>query len=73
MPKIELILLSDEWECEDCGTSFANGYVIKKDGVVVVERYPRAYCYDSDDYDGEQQLRDLCELFGCELEIRNDE
>lgn len=69
MAKIKIELRMDEHECDTCGCSVAYGYTIYKDGEVALHREPIAHCYGSESYDGTQQLIDLCEVMGHELEI----
>lgn len=61
--ELHVIRLRDTHDCETCGWSIADGYTIVKDGVPVLTRKPHAHCYDGDDYNDTDLLKDICELF----------
>ena len=46
MKKIEIERLFDDYECETCGSSYAEGGIVQIDGEQILERIPRAYCYN---------------------------
>lgn len=69
----KIIRLEDSSECEDCGTTYAWGYRIEKDGEIVIDKQPYAYCCGSDDYDSDQAYKDLLELCGIKFEEVFDE
>lgn len=46
----KIVYLNDWHNCEVCGSSYAEGYQIYKDGVLVVDKSPIADCYDSVEY-----------------------
>lgn len=43
--------LYDNHDCEICGSSYAEGYVIYNGGDEILRREPIASCYDSSSYD----------------------
>lgn len=45
--RIRIETMTDEHECEDCGTSYAEGGRVYIDDELVLERIPSAYCYDA--------------------------
>ena len=50
--KIEITWLSDSYECDDCGGSYAEGANVKIDGISYPELQfePVAYCYDAESF-----------------------
>lgn len=54
--------LSDHHDCETCGWSAEDGYQIYKDGVLVIDKQPSAYCFDSVGYPYEQAYYDIFQL-----------
>lgn len=59
--------LHDEYDCENCGPSYATGYKLEisdETGVVVMERVPIAHCYDGQDFDRQHLLEDIMDYFG---------
>lgn len=51
MSKIEIETLDDEHECETCGPSWAEGAIVKIDGVIALELEPAAHCFAGESYD----------------------
>ena len=64
--KIEYI--EDSYECDDCGTSFASGYKIYKNGELVINKTPVAVCYGGADYDIGEAPFDILKLEGIDVE-----
>ena len=48
--KIEIQTEEDVRECETCGSSWAEGGVVRVDGKEVLRREPIAYCYGTPTY-----------------------
>lgn len=46
MKKIEIETTSDDHDCETCGPTWAEGGIVRVDGVEVLHREPLAHCYD---------------------------
>lgn len=63
--------LYDDHDCETCGPSYAQGYVIKKGDVIVVDKTPSAHCFGGDDYTQDDPYKDILELEcpGIEVEV----
>lgn len=49
--KIEIQWLDDHYDCDDCGSSWAEGALVKFDGEIALNLAPHAHCYDSISYD----------------------
>lgn len=64
--KIEIEWLSDHYECETCGSSFADGARVYFDGKVVFEFVPSAYCFGSDTMTDYEVFFKVFELLGVE-------
>lgn len=69
MSHIKIEELEDSYHCEDCGTSYATGYRVYKDGKVIVERLPVAHCYDGDSFEMSHCLEDVLEALGHTVEM----
>ena len=66
--------LYDEHDCDTCGYSYAEGYKIYKDDVLVIDKSPSAYCYSSVDHPQSEAAFDILKLERIEVEvITNDE
>ena len=65
--------LVDTYDCETCGLDWAEGYIIEKDGKVVVDKTPVAHCYDGRDYSSDNPYKDIAELEGMEIEVHRKE
>jgi hypothetical protein len=50
MPKIHIAWKNDEYDCDDCGPSFANGATVKIEDRGDIDMSPHAYCYDADSH-----------------------
>lgn len=66
--KIEIEWLSDDWDCEDCGGSWAEGAVVKFDGVIALNLIPSAHCYDGISYDRDEVFRQILQELGHTVE-----
>lgn len=77
MSKIEITWISDSTDCETCGSSWAEGAIVKIDGIVVLDFTPVAACYDGSSYMPEFIYQKLFSYLGHEsiennLHIGND-
>jgi hypothetical protein len=63
--------LYDDYDCETCGGSYAQGYIIKKDDVVIVDKTPSAHCFGGYDYSNDNPYKDILSLEcpGIEVEM----
>lgn len=66
----EIVELEDSHDCETCGGAFSEGYAIYKDGVLVKERKPLAFCWGSKNYDRDLALYDILTLEGIEVKSK---
>lgn len=66
MLEFNVIILTDEHHCFDCGTMWASGYdiVCRKNGQQVAEltRSPSAACYDGENYEVEDMKEDIYKM-----------
>ena len=67
--KITVERLDDSWDCEACGSSWAQGGRIFKDGVFWFELTPSAHCFDGDNYEDEDILIKIIEQLGHDVTI----
>ena len=65
--KIEIEWISDDTDCETCGSSYAEGAVVKFDDEVVIDMTPCAACYDSTSYTSEEVYAAVLEKLGHEV------
>jgi hypothetical protein len=50
MKRVEIETLTDDHDCETCGSSWAEGGVVYVDGEEILRREPHAYCYGTPSY-----------------------
>lgn len=62
-----IVFLEDVYECETCGYNYAQGYIIEKDGVVVVDKTPVAHCYSPTEYPQDGAYFDIFQLENIEV------
>jgi len=67
--KFEIEFLEDSHDCETCGWSAASGFIIRKDGEVIVNKIPAAYCFDSRDYSSDSPYLDLLYYLHPDIQI----
>lgn len=48
--KIEIEVLTDDHDCETCGSNWAEGGVVRVDGQEVLRREPLATCFGSEHF-----------------------
>jgi len=56
--------ITDVHDCETCGYSCADGYVIYHNGKIISDKTPSAHCYDSVDYSADNPYKDIVDYFG---------
>ena len=56
--------LTDDHDCETCGSSWAEGAIVRLNGEVILNMSPCAYCYDSTSYSSDQVYRAILEHLG---------
>lgn len=67
MAKIEIEWLSDSNDCDTCGGGYAEGAVVKIDGVTALDLTPRSACFDGDHYSQDEVYRRVLAHLGHEL------
>lgn len=65
--KIEINWISDVTDCETCGSSYAEGAVVKFDGEVVIDMTPCAACYDGTSFDSSEVYAAILAQLGHEV------
>ena len=73
MSKIEIIVISDHNNCDQCGGGYEDGGVVKINGKVVFEHVPRASCFDNKDVTTEDLLVEALKALGHEVEFSYDD
>jgi hypothetical protein len=68
----EIVFMNDHHNCETCGSSYASGYIIKKDGEVVVDKTPIAACYDDSDYNQNEAYLEVIQLAGIQIDVSTE-
>ena len=68
--KLKIEWSHDEYECDDCGTSWATGATAYLDGVKIVDKQASAHCYGGSGSDSELAgiLAIALEKLGVEIE-----
>lgn len=56
---------TDSHECDDCGTSFATGAIVRVDDVVILNVPAIAHCYTSTHLETEDVYKKILEHLGC--------
>lgn len=51
MSAIKIEWLSDSYECETCGYSYADGARVYIDGIIALDLKPVAHCFGGNNYD----------------------
>lgn len=69
MAKVELDARYDEYDCETCGTSYAEGFFVMIDGEPFGDYSPCAHCHSGQSYFLQDVLTDVMEHLGHELKI----
>lgn len=64
----KIVWLEDQHECETCGYSYAQGYKIYKDEILVIDKTPISHCYDCLNYDHSNAAFDIISLEGIKIE-----
>ena len=68
--KIEIEWLSDSYDCDDCGMSWAEGAIVFFNGVKVLDLTPSAHCYDGINYERDEVYRQILAELGHTVEER---
>lgn len=66
--KIKIEWLSDSHDCETCGDSYAEGAKVWIDGELVIDKVPRAHCFDVDSWDNFVIYQEIFHKLGHTLE-----
>lgn len=68
-PQLEIEWLYDNYECDQCGPSFAEGAIVRLDNAVILELIPNAHCYSSVSWNAEEVFVELLEKFGFDVSM----
>lgn len=66
--KITIETLYDEYNCDTCGRSVAEGAVVLFDGKEVISMRPQAHCYEGTDYTQDMIFEAILNTLGHTLE-----
>ena len=70
LPKLQVISLSDWYNCEQCGGGAgSSGYRVELDGKVIVNLIPRDHCFDPVTYNETNLVAAICAHFGQTVEM----
>jgi hypothetical protein len=72
MKLIEIEWLSDVYDCETCGSDWADGAIVKFDGEVVIDMTPVAHCYDGVSFSQDQVYAAILEKLGHVLVFKGE-
>ncbi|MBY3433752.1 hypothetical protein HFN89_06270 [Rhizobium laguerreae] len=64
MATIRITWMTDEHQCDDCGTSYASGAVVEIEGDEPLDLKPSAYCYDGESYSRLDVYKAILAVFG---------
>jgi hypothetical protein len=64
---ITLESTSDTYDCETCGTSWADGFKIFFDGKLAIELKPVAHCCGGDSFTPEDALVEIIKHLGHDI------
>lgn len=67
--KIRIEELSDSYDCETCGPSFAGGARVYIDGELKIDLTPSAHCFGGADYRDRDIMHAVLEHLGHEVEF----
>lgn len=67
MSEISIDWLTDNHDCETCGSSWAEGARVRIDGQVALELIPLAHCYDGSSWDEREVFAALLAHLGHSL------
>jgi hypothetical protein len=73
MAKIEVTPIKDAYECDDCGTTFAEGYEVTIDGKPFGDYYPDPHCCKCLEYGFDTVMIDVLKHLGHDLQINPQE
>lgn len=65
--QVDIEWSTDSHECDDCGTSFAKGAIVRVDGIEILHSPASAYCYGGTNLEAEEVYRKILEHFGCTI------
>lgn len=69
MKLIEIKTLTDDHDCDTCGTTYASGGVVYIDGRKIIDKEPVAHCYGSANYDEADLLVMALAAVGVEVRV----
>lgn len=68
MSTIRIEWLSDTWDCETCGMSFAEGARVYVDGKLSLDLPPSAHCFGGNNYEQSEVFERILKSLGHEIE-----
>jgi len=67
--KYHVKTIYDDYDCEDCGSSYAEGFEIYRDGELIHTMNPIAHCFDGEFYTPEDWAAWIIRDLGSEVWI----
>lgn len=67
MSKIEIKWIYDEHDCDTCGSSYAEGAIVKIDGKEALVLEPFAHCFDDQSFSETEVFEKILEHLGHEV------
>lgn len=68
MPKLKIGFLSDDYDCDECGASYAEGARVYLDNKLILERLPVAHCFGGSHWDTADIYKEILGHLGYEVE-----
>lgn len=72
MSRIKIVWLEDTHDCDVCGTNWAQGAEVYKDGQLLFKLEPMAHCLGGQHWDLEDIYKYLLQALGYEVEDDNE-
>lgn len=66
--KIKIEWLSDSYDCDTCGTSYATGARVYRNDKLILNLLPTAHCYGGSDYSEEDVYKAIMESLNYSIE-----
>lgn len=66
--QINIIWLSDTYDCDDCGTSWSDGAKVYLNGKKIIDFQPVAHCFGGSHWDRDSIYREILFQLGYKVE-----
>lgn len=64
MKNISIEWTTDTHNCDTCGTSYAEGAIVRLNDEIILNLEPIAHCYDGDNYNQNEVYNKILEYLG---------